>query len=349
MRRAVALTAVAVTALLMTPDVGRAQETRSRLEVTPPNQSAAPDLRATVTLPSTMNDLRVRPDGFSISEDGSDRPVVVEQLDGGELEVVLAIDTSDSMKGEPLRAAKDAAIAFVAKAPPGTRLALVGFGGEPYVASPFSTNRAALQTAIAALETRPETPLFDAVAMASGLFVDGRDAQRSIVVLADGDDTVSRTELTTITGRLAARNIQLAAGVGWSRGIACGTRRPGQVGHRPRHDLDQRRRPWAGRGGRGRTREVGSTDLGRCGRRYTGDLRRGGDPEFRTSLTAQDGEALALGEDADELNEAAAGAGVGVATGLGSGPSLIDTDDPRGITWMNVWPLVRVTALPSLS
>ncbi len=30
----------------------------------------------------------------------------------------------------------------------------------------------------------------------------------------------------------------------------------------------------------------------------------------------------------------------------GSAPSLIDTADPRGMTWTNVWPMVSVTGLP---
>ena len=40
---------------------------------------------------------------------------------------------------------------------------------------------------------------------------------------------------------------------------------------------------------------------------------------------------------------------VGVAAGLGSGPSLMVTFEPRGMTWMNVCPAVSRTGSPFLS
>jgi uncharacterized protein (UPF0254 family) len=72
-------------------------------------------------------------------------------------------------------------------------------------------------------------------------------------------------------------------------------------------------------------------------------------------VTVQCDEAPVVGDAVGELDAVGVATGVGVAigvgvaAGLGGGPSLIDTGEPRGITWMNVWPTVRVTALPFLS
>jgi tight adherence protein B len=209
------LLAVALGIAVATAPSASGQEPGPALEVARPDVSNAPDLRAAVTLPPELTGGRVPAEAFAVFEDGERRAVTVERLRGAELEVVLMLDTSGSMAGPPLRAAQDAAVGFVQKAPAGTRIAVVGFGHKPYVASSFTTNGAALERAIRSLTPTSGTTLHDGVALASGLFARRTEAQRSIVLLADGDDTASKTGLATVTDRLETRNIQLDA-VGFS-------------------------------------------------------------------------------------------------------------------------------------
>ena len=118
------------------------------------------------------------------------RPAVVQAGAQGAIEVVLAIDTSGSMAGAPLAAAKSSALAFVQQLPAGARAAVIGFGNSPYVVSPMTDDRRALETAIAGLETGGETALYDAIGLAAAQF-SLADSPRSMMLVSDGGDTVS--------------------------------------------------------------------------------------------------------------------------------------------------------------
>jgi tight adherence protein B len=121
--------------------------------------------------------------------------VTVEALPSDDLNVVLAIDTSGSMSGAPLDAAKDAATQFLAAVPERTPIAVVGFGEKATVQSNFTADKIDSRQAIAGLRPRGETTLFDAVVLAAGLFPTESHARRVIVVLTDGADTRSASDL----------------------------------------------------------------------------------------------------------------------------------------------------------
>ncbi|MHB0976554.1 MAG: VWA domain-containing protein [Candidatus Aquicultorales bacterium] len=118
------------------------------------------------------------------------------------LGVVLAIDTSGSMAGDPLANAKTAAKAFIQAKRPVDKIAIVGFGSEPRMLVDFTTDVQVLNQAIDRLEALGETSLYDGVSMAIGL-LDGVAAQRNLIVLSDGKDTVSKTSLDEILGKAA--------------------------------------------------------------------------------------------------------------------------------------------------
>lgn len=108
--------------------------------------------------------------------------------------VVLVMDVSGSTAGRPLADAKAAAKAFVDNLPAQVTIALIAFGPAAEVRSGFTTDRGLLAAAIDALETRGETALYDAAAMAAGLLQTAQ-AQRDAVIFSDGKDTVSQATL----------------------------------------------------------------------------------------------------------------------------------------------------------
>jgi tight adherence protein B len=120
------------------------------------------------------------------------------------MQVELVIDTSGSMRGQPLEAAKVAAQSLVDQLPPAAHVGVVGFGGAPYNVSAATTDRAATKAAIASLQPSGETALYDAVvAVTSRLTLE----RRAVVLLSDGRDTASASTLEqAVTALGAARS-----------------------------------------------------------------------------------------------------------------------------------------------
>lgn len=143
-------------------------------------------------------------DGFDpselvVTEDGSvisDVEVDTISATSVEVGVVLAIDISGSMRGDPLDAAKAAAIEFVDNKADLDSIALVTFESDVDVVVPFTTNGRVVTQAISELEVGSDTSFFDAVVTSSGLY-SRSSLQPHIIVLTDGADDGSTADLAT--------------------------------------------------------------------------------------------------------------------------------------------------------
>ncbi|GAB1692164.1 VWA domain-containing protein [Krasilnikovia sp. M28-CT-15] len=123
--------------------------------------------------------------------------------------VVLVLDTSGSMKGARLSAARAAARDYAAAAPPEVQLGLVAVAEQATVALAPTGDRAAFGAAVARLSAAGHTALYDGIGAAEDLLDERRHrsaaafAERRIVVLSDGADTSSRLTadrlLTTVS------------------------------------------------------------------------------------------------------------------------------------------------------
>jgi tight adherence protein B len=136
-----------------------------------------------------------------VIEKGAVRPARLTSREAGGIEVVLVIDTSGSMAGEPMDAAKAAAIGVVRELPPAARASIVGFGSAPYVVAGMTDDATALGAGIAGLQATGETALYDALVIASNQF-SGEDVPRSVVLFSDGGDTMSTNTLADATSHL---------------------------------------------------------------------------------------------------------------------------------------------------
>ena len=146
---------------------------------------------------------------FALTENGTRREATVAKL-RDRLEVVVVIDTSGSMSGEPLAAAKLAAKEFVSLLDEETNVAVVGFGPTASAVAPFDSSREDIDTAIDGLEAGGETALYDGLELASAQFPDA-NARRFIVVLSDGKDTASSATLVDASGAIASEEANLYA------------------------------------------------------------------------------------------------------------------------------------------
>jgi tight adherence protein B len=116
---------------------------------------------------------------------------------GHEKSVVLVLDRSQSMRGKPLADAVAAARAFLAARQPGDRIAIVGFGQHPVQLTPFSNSSADADAALSALtvDAHQGTSLYDAVQLSSQLLAGEKNRGRVIVLVTDGRDQSSISDL----------------------------------------------------------------------------------------------------------------------------------------------------------
>jgi tight adherence protein B len=111
--------------------------------------------------------------------------------------VVLAIDRSQSMKGEPLTDAIAAAQAFVRAKPPGDRIAIATFATQPVMLTDFSTATIDADGALRSIAVDPVqgTTFFDALVLAADSLAEESQLGRVIIAVTDGNETRSAASL----------------------------------------------------------------------------------------------------------------------------------------------------------
>lgn len=131
---------------------------------------------------------------FIVREDQvRELPILVEELSRGivGINVVLTIDRSGSMRGQPIADAKNAASAFVGLMQPDDRSAIVSFDNESVTDQFFTSDIDSLRTAIARIQASDGTAIFDALIHSVSLMKNGVK-NRAIVLLTDGADMDSQ-------------------------------------------------------------------------------------------------------------------------------------------------------------
>ena len=107
-------------------------------------------------------------------------------------ETMVVIDTSGSMAGDGIAAARSAALSYMQSVPADVRLGLVTFSAQPHVVLRPTTSRASFKNAIHGITAGGETSLYDGIVSAVAALDNGSsEAQRRLLVLSDGEDTSS--------------------------------------------------------------------------------------------------------------------------------------------------------------
>ncbi len=129
---------------------------------------------------------------FSVREDGVRQSVRrFESMRDLPIRAGLVLDTSLSMLGA-LREVRTAAYQFFENVlTPRDRAALITFNDEPNLAVRFTNNKEILAGGLAELDAEGETALYDTLIYSLHYF-SGLKGKRAIVVLTDGEDSVSR-------------------------------------------------------------------------------------------------------------------------------------------------------------
>ncbi len=111
--------------------------------------------------------------------------------------VVLVIDTSGSMEGEPMAAAISAAQSFVDQARAEDRIAIVTFSEGVQVLSGFTNNKQALNATLESITAEGGTAFNDGVIRGISMFEEpgASNLLPNMIVLTDGEDTTSESSL----------------------------------------------------------------------------------------------------------------------------------------------------------
>ncbi len=169
--------------------------------------STYPDVSVVVSVPRELVGKALTSKSFTVNEDGMDRPVEATAVPTDGLQVVLLLDTSGSMEGAPIAAAKDAAQSFLDAMPDSVDVAVVSFNDTPEVRTPFTTDATQAENALSGIETGRDTALYDALAAGAALFKGEENDRRILVVLSDGGDTASSVTLEDAIDVISAADL----------------------------------------------------------------------------------------------------------------------------------------------
>ncbi len=126
-------------------------------------------------------------DDFRVFED--DRPERIERFttQPKPLAIALVLDTSLTMEGSKLDAAREAALALLRGLEPEDRCALLTFSDDVRVAEGLTEDRDAIEVPLREVRAEGGTALYDAIWRGADL-LRGEDSRRVMVLLSDGRD-----------------------------------------------------------------------------------------------------------------------------------------------------------------
>jgi VWFA-related protein len=207
---------LAIAAALAGAPPVRAQQPQPALTINQVDAAAYPDVRAVVT---PLDAAGVPERGLTPAQfqafDG-DTPLAITAVQAAQdanvpLSVVIAIDISGSMAGEPLARAKQAATQFVQDLAPTDEAAIVSFNSAITMAVAFTRDKALLTAGIAKLQAGGATALFDAVQFSTFVARSTSSPRRAVVLLTDGENDTGEAEAP---GATEAGSVDAAAGAG---------------------------------------------------------------------------------------------------------------------------------------
>ena len=180
--------------------VAAASQAAPPLQLTQAAEAAFPARTYVLSLPAGH---RLEPSSVKVTEDGRGVVDLAVKPAGAAGTVnsgtVLAIDTSNSMKGDAIKNAMAAARAFAARRNVDQRLAVLTFNATTKTPLSFTTSQATIERTLAQQpQLHARTHLYDAVAQAVALTRTAGIGVGSVIVLSDGADVGSSVTLEQV-------------------------------------------------------------------------------------------------------------------------------------------------------
>jgi VWFA-related protein len=157
------------------------------------------NVTATVTDASGRFVPNLRKEDFSLYED--DQPQNITHFNAERVPVSLGIvlDTSGSMEGDKIRAARTALDRFVFDLlDRDDEIFIYRFSETPTLLQGWTSDRQLLSRVLGRITTNGGTAMYDAVADAVPLAQTGKHQKKAIVLISDGNDTSSQTRVSEL-------------------------------------------------------------------------------------------------------------------------------------------------------
>lgn len=170
------------------------------------------NVTATVTDGSGHFVSGLRKEDFRVYQD--DVPQEVTHFNSERVPVSLGIilDTSGSMDGEKMTAAKVALNRFLIELlGPDDEVFLYRFDTQPELVHEWTTGRGRVSAALNRIQPRGGTAMYDAVSEAIPLAQAGRHRKKALLVISDGNDTSSRTAIMALKEQIRETEVLIYA------------------------------------------------------------------------------------------------------------------------------------------
>ena len=208
-RLALSLLLGSAVALLLVAGAGAANG--SDVRIVEAADGPFPEKTYLLTLPTKV---RLKTGDVAIRENGEPvhRPIVTPayEAESNQFGVVLAIDASTSMRGEPLEKALDAARAFARRTDAYQQLAALAFNDDTQLLLPFSANGDRIRSALSVTpEVAYYTRMYEALDEAIAMIERAKIRSASIVLLSDGQELGSKGTLEGAVARAQKSGVRI--------------------------------------------------------------------------------------------------------------------------------------------
>jgi len=176
-----------------------------------------------INVTATVTDARGRfvpgltQDDFVVYEDGRQVDVTYFSNERAPVSLAIALDTSGSMEGRKMAAARNALDRFLYNLlGPEDEILLYRFSYTPELLQAWTMDRNRISRSLRDIRPRGGTAMYDAVAESIPQIADGQHRKKALLIISDGNDTNSETDLQTLRA-LIRENETLIYAIGLDR------------------------------------------------------------------------------------------------------------------------------------
>jgi Ca-activated chloride channel family protein len=138
-------------------------------------------------------------DDFRVFDEGTLQPISHFSSDRVPVSLGIVLDTSGSMDGEKMRAARQALDRFLFQLlDPDDEVFLYRFDNAPELVEGWTTDKRRISDSLGRIQPRGGTALYDTVIEAVQMAQQGKNRKKAVVIISDGNDTSSRTDVQSV-------------------------------------------------------------------------------------------------------------------------------------------------------